>query len=936
MHLVKSSQGAGLNFSYFSVSLKLNEMKKHLLTTVFLSAMLTSSFSQPTIGLQSYVPGFSSPVDIANCGDDRLFIVEQSGYIRIINAQGTVNATAFLDIDARVQCCGERGLLGLAFHPDYLNNGYFFLYYTDGSGNLVISRFSVSAGNADVADASSEVNVITIPHPGYSNHNGGNLEFGPDGYLYIGTGDGGGGGDPDDNGQNPQAFLGKMLRLDVDALPYQIPPSNPFVGTAPRDEIWAFGLRNPWRFSFDKLTGDLWIGDVGQNAREEVNFQAASSSGGQNYGWKCYEGNITYGSSGFGCNSNYAFPVYDYNNPGTGCTSVGGIVYRGCRYPNLYGYYVFCDYCSGRFWTIYNSGGGIFQTTSQLQGSPGRYVAFGEDRYGELFAAGLNGTIYRVTETTNVITASGSSSICPGNSVTLSAPSGYDSYNWLLDGTTSVGSGLQVSATQAGSYTLTVNGFTGCTYTSPGVTVSLLTPPSPVVNAAANSLCQGSSLQLTTGNFSGYSWTGGSTGASLIVNQAGSYSVSVTDGNGCTGSSSAFSVTENPLPQPVIQQTSFLCAGSTADLTTDAFVSYSWSTGEIAQQITVSQAGDYDVTVTDVNGCVGASQSFTVIDNQLPQPLIISSNGSAFCEGETTVLTTDTGYISYFWSTGQASVIVSVSMSGGYRVTVTDANGCVGISDTFEIVTLPLPAPVILPGNEVTACAGDTVVLSTSVAYSAYSWSSGETTSTISVSSSSSSFYVTVEDVNGCEGFSDSVIVDFFPIPAKPEVILNGMFTTSLGYKYQWYVFYNLCELATNFSDFIQLTGDTLYYLNPNYQACYILEITDEHECSSFSDPIPYYTTPGISEPWLNNLTIQPNPFTSEIVVQYTLNDLADLRIRILDLTGKEIATVLNEKQGAGTHIVSIHAGKMGLSSGIYFLEMGNGILKRTFKVVKM
>ena len=254
--------------------------------------------SGTTIQLQQVVSGLNLPVTVENAGDGsgRIFIVQQTGQIRILSG-GTLLPTPFLNISALVSCCGEQGLLGLAFHPDYANNGFFYVNYTNVAGDTVVARYEVSATDPNVADPNSAQTVLTQDQP-FSNHNGGQLAFGPDGYLYIALGDGGSGGDPQDNGQNLNTWLGKLLRVDVngDDFPgdpnrnYAVPPDNPFVGIAGLDEIWAYGLRNPWRCTFDRVTGDLFIADVGQNAWEEINFQPASSGGGENYGWDVLEG----------------------------------------------------------------------------------------------------------------------------------------------------------------------------------------------------------------------------------------------------------------------------------------------------------------------------------------------------------------------------------------------------------------------------------------------------------------------------------------------------------------------------------------------------------------------------------------------------------------------------------------------------------------------
>jgi len=371
-------------------------MKKILPFLLFLCSIPT--FAQ-TINLQTVASGFSSPVAIVNAGDTRLFVVQRGGAIRILNANGTINATNFLMLSSIISSGGERGLLGLAFHPNYATNGYFYVNYTRiGDGATVIARYSVSSTNPDVADASSALVLLTISQP-FSNHNGGSLAFGPDGYLYIGMGDGGSAYDPNNSGQNINTLLGKMLRIDVNSgTPYGIPPTNPYAGAIPgSDEIWAVGMRNPWKFSFDSQTGDLWIADVGQNAIEEIN-KAPSTAAGLNYGWRCYEGNSPFNTTGCSIITNYVFPVTDYTHAASGgCSITGGYVYRGATYPNLQGKYLFSDYCNNKIGYIANTGGAITWSNA----FSGNISTFGQDVTGELYVAGLsNGIISKIVDTT--------------------------------------------------------------------------------------------------------------------------------------------------------------------------------------------------------------------------------------------------------------------------------------------------------------------------------------------------------------------------------------------------------------------------------------------------------------------------------------------------------------------------------------------------------
>ena len=360
----------------------------------------TAAFAQ-TIELQQVASGLQSPVAIAHAGDTRLFIVEQPGRIMIWNGSSVLPAP-FLDLRAQISAGGERGLLGLAFHPRYAENGFFFVNYTDLSGDTVVARYTRSAADPNRADPATARVLLHIDQP-FGNHNGGQLAFGPDGYLYIGMGDGGAANDPDNRAQNRTQLLGKMLRLDVNSgNPYGIPADNPFIGqSSTRNEIWALGLRNPWRFSFDRVTGDLWIADVGQGSREEVNFQPASSDGGENYGWRLMEGSACFIPASNNCNAagTLVEPVIEYGHGGGACSVTGGYVYRGTRTPRLAGAYVYGDYCNGVISAATRLPGGTF-TSRVLTGTNFFISTFGEDVNGELYVADHgNGRIFRITDT---------------------------------------------------------------------------------------------------------------------------------------------------------------------------------------------------------------------------------------------------------------------------------------------------------------------------------------------------------------------------------------------------------------------------------------------------------------------------------------------------------------------------------------------------------
>jgi glucose/arabinose dehydrogenase len=355
-----------------------------------------AALSSGQLTVTKVVSGLSSPLGVVNAGDGsgRLFIVQQGGRVRVVKGM-TLQSGSFLDMSSKLSTGGERGLLGLAFHPDFATNRRLFVFYTRSGGDIVVSRMTANSARTS-APVSSEVVLFTIEHSSQGNHNGGSMAFGPDGYLYIGVGDGGGSGDPNGNGQSIETRLGKVLRIDVDGTgegvndAFSYPPSNPYVGVAGDDAIFARGLRNPWRLSFDRATGDLWIGDVGQARYEEIDRDAYPPSPGRNYGWKVMEGKHCYNASS--CNqSGLTLPVAEYTHA-SGCSVTGGYVYRGATQRDLQGLYVFGDFCSGRIWTLNGSGSGLTQRrdTSLL------ITSFGESETGELFVVSRDGRLYRV------------------------------------------------------------------------------------------------------------------------------------------------------------------------------------------------------------------------------------------------------------------------------------------------------------------------------------------------------------------------------------------------------------------------------------------------------------------------------------------------------------------------------------------------------------
>jgi len=438
-----------------------------ILTFVFFSFNLKA---QPSLSLEEFYTDLTNPVAIANAGDDRMFVVEQRGVIKIITPDGFATPSYFLDISDRVlNVQSEQGLLGLAFPPNYSETGHFYVNYTwgNGSGRTHISRFSVDTSNPDLALADSEEILIDFDQPVW-NHNGGDINFGPDGYMYISTGDGGGAGDVSNNAQNVDLFLGKILRIDVDtAVSYRIPTDNPFFGLGGhKQQIWSYGLRNPWRFSFDRMTGDMWIGDVGQGEWEEVDFEAADNVGGVNYGWRCYEGTHDYNTSG--CGGTYTDPIFEYphDNEIGGYSITGGYVYRGSVYPEINGDYIFCDYATGHFWvTSRNDTTAVFDTYQQS--NVGAFTStFGEGSDGELYLASRSGgTLYKL------------SAGCPEIAITVNiseegdslvADRIYGQFQWYKNGVVIPGANqFYITPDGDGTYTMqAIVNRKGCHYTA--------------------------------------------------------------------------------------------------------------------------------------------------------------------------------------------------------------------------------------------------------------------------------------------------------------------------------------------------------------------------------------------------------------------------------------------------------------------------------------
>ncbi|MBL7952326.1 MAG: PQQ-dependent sugar dehydrogenase [Flavobacteriales bacterium] len=428
-----------------------------------LSCAFVSAQDPIRIQLEPFATGLSGPVDIAHCGDDRLFVVEQAGVIKIIGPDGVVSPTPFMDItDIVNDGGGEQGLLGLAFDPDYATNGEFYVYYTAGTGNGTdrLSRFTVSS-DPNVADEGSEEIIYDVVDPA-GNHNGGDIDFGPDGYLYVGFGDGGSANDPWNNAQTlTNSALGDMIRIDVHgAEPFEVPATNPWVnaGNDTLPEIWASGLRNPWRWGFDALTGDLWIGDVGQNVWEEVDFWPAGDNSGPNFGWRCREGLVpTPSIDNPDCPGASAFvsPVSVHSHSAGWCSVIGGRVYRGAQFPHLFGHYLYTDYCPTAYFSLYPDGNGGFTRTQVLTSNGGAGTScIAENSALELFVANVNnGTIKRIVDA------------CPMDAPVVTQSEGTltsteaDTYTWYFNDAVIPGASTQsIFVTESGDYHV-VGGF---------------------------------------------------------------------------------------------------------------------------------------------------------------------------------------------------------------------------------------------------------------------------------------------------------------------------------------------------------------------------------------------------------------------------------------------------------------------------------------------
>lgn len=600
-------------------------------------------FAQPKIQLVNFASGFDLPVDIAHCGDSRVFVVERHGRIWVLDSLGN-RLDTFLNINPRVNSTqNEQGLLGLAFDPNYVVNGYFYVNYTkNGAGDTRIARFSVKPNNPNEADPNSEFTIIEQTQP-YWNHNGGCIKFGPDGYLYIGLGDGGSGGDPQNYGQNKKTFLGKILRIDVKnsnaSQPYAVPSDNPFVGnTNYFPEIWSLGWRNPWRFSFDRLTGDMWIADVGQNLWEEVDFEAANTPG-LNYGWRCYEGTHPFNTNGCQPASAYVSPFFEYSHSGSnGCSVTGGFIYRGSKYPDLYGHYLFADYCSGRWWNTKRNADGTFTTNILANLAAYEFSTYGEGPDGELYVALLSsGKVQRVKE------------LCSPFQISLTAFEGtscQDGFSGLIELAATGNTGAVTYTWSDGQ------GGNSIVYLNPGIysveakdgnncirrdtfEIVRVGADNPVLTVSDTLICPNDSIQLKASHLPSpheLTWFNGSniiattsasdTVAFLTVTEPGNYSVSLSD-SFCLLSSALLQVELVPLITPELSSSGDTVFSSAACGICQWYFNGQPIIGSTENYHIAMASGSYSLEFTTPEGCTVNSGGINIILSNTPLPVSV-------------------------------------------------------------------------------------------------------------------------------------------------------------------------------------------------------------------------------------------------------------------------------------------------------------------------
>ncbi len=579
--------------------------------------------------------GFDKPVDIVHAGDDRLFIVEKDGIIKIINPDGSVAEDVFLDIDAKVNSgAGERGLLSLVFDPEYQVNGRFFVNYTDLEGNTQVERYLVDSNNPDVADSQSGQIILSIEQP-FNNHNGGDMEFGPDGYLYIAMGDGGGIGDPLHLGQDRLSMLGKILRIDVSGESYSIPSDNPFANDDfTLDEIWSLGWRNPWRFSFDSETGDMYIADVGQNKWEEVNVEF-SGLGGRNYGWRCFEGDEVFANDDCPAENTLTFPVFSYRNNEfqDGCSITGGFVYRGDSIPYLQGKYIYADYCSGKLWSLQRDPCDAWQNQLIYQGALQEYSSFGVGYDGELYLASISeGTIEKIQSDCFILVPEVSikNNSCPGlldSEVSITAEENY-SILWE-DGSES----FDRVGLDGGVNNFTLSNADGCTYHGCAfvwydddldfcdIQYSEVNTCEEVLFFLDIGFCELPDDYQFVWYKDGVQYSGPSPSSEIQITEAGLYSISYANGTCESIPRDVINIIQNFTIPPELN-----IEGDSIYIIDDVFVSYEWY---VDNELLVGEEGAFiiwenafttiTVIATDEEGCSASSTLFFENSNNIGQ-----------------------------------------------------------------------------------------------------------------------------------------------------------------------------------------------------------------------------------------------------------------------------------------------------------------------------
>jgi glucose/arabinose dehydrogenase len=698
---------------------KIHRMKKILTLSLLLLVEFSNAQSltlEPFSTGYNWLIGFEHPP-----GDDRLFVFQKDGHLRICNTDGSIKPQDFLDLSAKVNNSwnNEQGLVGVAFHPDYQATGWFYVFYNQlNTGDCTISRFSRSASNPNLADPNSEVVLLTWPHP-RPNHVGGCLKFGPDGYLYIATGDGGGAGDPDGNGQNLQTLLGKVLRINVNgSFPYNIPTGNPFVNDPnARPEIWAYGLRNPWRFSFDRQ-GWLWLTDVGQDQREEINLvRNVAGQGGLNFGWSCREGSLPFNSSQCIPNTIFEQPFFEYNHDAGNCSVSGGARYGGSMYGDLFDQYIFTDFCTGKIWMLPPNDPPQWVQLGDFQNND--LTMIDANASGELFASGFfTNTIYRLKSNDCAPVArilQASPYTLTGNGDLLTLYGSAMNYHWFLDGVEIAGAtGNSLNISQPGIYTAIVtNAANGCSAASNAVEVVAATG-SVVIEGDLFS-CETNLATFSVAPVAGatYQWQV-STGTILSGNGTPEITVQWQGpgmGIGSSTISLGMSLPNGDLLAGALQVTLyandlFLTTdyyGPTCPGGSDGFIfplytgsgipSHQWSNGSTALMLDSLPAGTYTLTVFGMYGCT-LTETYVLNDPPASQVNLEVENVTCTALGAVSGMASNPPC--GVWAIGEMSNLPA----GNYTVTVTDCNGCVSLHEATvedESVALILTAVITDP-----------------------------------------------------------------------------------------------------------------------------------------------------------------------------------------------------------------------------------------------